>query len=66
MQFRSANALARRFKRKRCWAAIIDVRAYRFVREYGVRFAELVAARNAASQGVSIRPRPKAARKMTA
>ena len=55
MTLEAADRLAREFDRPLCWAAIIDARRYVFVGEYGTRFVDLVAQRNAASQDVPIR-----------
>ena len=51
----SADGFARAYQRPQCWAAVIDRKTCRVLTEYGIRFAELVAERLAASQGVSLR-----------
>ncbi len=53
-----ADAFAHEYERPGCWAALIDRKTYRILREYGTRFADLVKQRNAASQDVSMRRKP--------
>jgi hypothetical protein len=55
MTLKAADRFASDFARPQCWAVVIDAKLYVFAREYGIRFADLVAERLAASQGVSLR-----------
>ena len=60
MTRQGADYYARDFGRPGCWAAVVDVHKCVVLREYGTRFAALVAERNAAPQGVWICRKPAA------